>query len=145
MEFAKWFFFLSKTDLIDANKGVSSQITDGIWDKLNTISIIVFAAMIFLSFAAAAYYYTIYNDKPGRHYTPYKWGFIYALQLLLILVITIGMVFAMHYPGDYKKVLAYEIQIIILNTIYALVPYFILSLAWCNFGWTTNAYRFLKF
>lgn len=144
MELAKW-FFLSKTGLIDANPNLSEEIIDGIWDKLNLAAIIVFLAMISISAGMAVYYYTRYNENPGRHYTPQKWGLLYGIEVLLVIAVSIVVVCVFHPTGDFKKVLNYEIQMIIVNTLYSLVPYLFISWVWCQLGWPTNAYRYIKF
>lgn len=144
MELAKW-FFLSKTGLADANKNLSDEIINAIWDKLNLTALIIFIAMLVISIGAAILYYTWYNERPGRHYTPQKWGLIFAIEILLVLLVSTGVAYGFYPSGDIKKVLSFEIQMVILNTVYSLVPYLFVSWLWCQLGWPTNAYRFLKF
>ena len=38
-----------------------------------------------------------------------------------------------------------EFKIALINMAYALIPFLLTSLAWCNFHFPTNAYRYLKF
>lgn len=145
VEFAKWFFFLSKTSLIDANNNLSEDAINGIWDKFNTMALIVIVLMLITSTAMAVYYYTLYNEYPGRHYTPQKWGMLYCLEILVVFVGSLATVFALHPSGDINKVLGFEIQIIVINVLYSLVPYLLVSWLWCQCGWSTKAYRFVKF
>lgn len=144
MEFAKC-FFLSKTDLIDANNNLPENIVDGIWDKLNLTAMIILIAMAVISIVAVISYYTWYNERPGRHYTPQKWCMIFAIEVLLVLIVSAGVAYGFYPSGDFKKLLNYEIQMVLLNTLYSLIPYFVLSWFWCQFGWPTNAYRYIKF
>lgn len=145
VEFAKWFFFLSKTSLIDANKNLSEDAINGIWDKFNTMALILIIIMLVVSVFSAIYYYTLYNESPGRHYTPQKWALIYCIEILVVFVGSLVTVFALHPSGDINKVLGSEIQMIVINTLYSLAPYLLISWLWCQLGWPTKAYRCVKF
>ena len=43
------------------------------WNKLDGSMWIVIICMLVLGIGIAAYYYTSYNNAPGRHYKPIKW------------------------------------------------------------------------
>ncbi len=113
------------------------------WRHLDSTMIIVFGIFVGLGIGLAIYYYTKYNNVPGRHYKPKHW--------FIFLVITIIATFALTWAFEYiavKPVLngaaILEMKIALGNAIYATVVYFITSVVWCN-ALPTNAYRIFKF
>lgn len=112
------------------------------WNHLNGISWFLIIAMLVIGFATAAYYYTAYNNRAGRHYTLPKWSMFMIITFILTFIASAGILSIFATP---KLRGAWETELLMSlgNSLYAVVVYFITSVAWCNLG-PTNAYRFFK-
>lgn len=124
------------------NKALYDQAR-GFWDRLENTSSIIVLIFIILGIAWAAYYYTSYNNRPGRHYTPKHW--------FVMLIVTVVSTFVVTYGFEYFSVEPkvnganlLEIKIAIGNAIYVALIYLLTSIVWCNLL-PTNAYRLFKF
>lgn len=93
--------------------------------------------------ALAAYYYTIFNNMPNRHYRPKYWWIFFAAAFIVSLFLTFGFVCLVAAP-KLDGAMSLEWKIAFVNGIYAVIVYFLMSLSWWNFL-PTNAYRHLKF
>lgn len=111
--------------------------------KLESNSMIIFLICIVLGISFAALYYTAYNDKPGRHYTLGHWvGFLF-LTFGITILATIGFEYVAVAP-KINGATWFECKIALCNAIYAVIVFFVTSVAWCNIG-STNACRIFKF
>lgn len=123
------------------NKALYNQAR-AFWSKLDNVSAFIVIIFIVLGFALAAYYYTQYNNRPGRRYTPKHW----ALMLLITVIVTFFVTLGFEYRAVEPKLdgaFWLEFKIAAANALYATGIYFVTSFAWCNW-FPTNAYRFLK-
>ena len=124
------------------NKALYNQVK-GFWNKLENFSLIIVLIFLILGIAWAAYYYTSYNNSPGRHYTPKHW----ILLLLATVVVTFFVTLGFEYLAVEPKIngaFLLEVKIAIANALYAALAYLITSIIWCN-TLPTNAYRMFKF
>lgn len=124
------------------NKALYNQ-AKGFWNKLENFSLIIVLIFLILGIAWAAYYYTSYNNSPGRHYTPKHW----ILLLLATVVVTFFVTLGFEYLAVEPKIngaFLLEVKIAIANALYAALAYLITSIIWCN-TLPTNAYRMFKF
>lgn len=115
----------------------------GFWNKLENSSLIIVLIFLVLGIAWAAYYYTSYNNNPGRHYTPKHW----ILMLLVTVVVTFLVTLGFEYFAVEPKIngaFLLEVKIAIGNAFYATLAYLLTSIVWCN-TLPTNAYRMFKF
>lgn len=112
------------------------------WSNLEGFSIVIMLLFIVGGVLFAVDYYTRYNNKPGRHYTPKCWLWYMLYTFLSVLVIT----FLTEYLAVTPKLdgaFMLEIKVAILNALYAIGLYFVVSVIWCNTA-PTNAYRLFK-
>lgn len=123
------------------NKALYNQAR-AFWNKLDNSAIVIVLMFIMLGIALAAYYYTSYNNKTGRRYTPKHWVYL----LIATLIITFLATFAFEYIAVTPKLDGatwLEVKIAFANALYAGGIYLLTSFVWCN--WLpTNAYRLLK-
>ena len=113
------------------------------WMRLENNSTFIFLICLVLGISFAIYYYTSYNNQPGRHYTIWHWiGFLFASFVVTFLV-TLGAEYLLVEP-KISGALALETKIALGNAIYASILNFITSIIWCNIG-PTNACRIFKF
>ena len=113
------------------------------WDKLENSSLVIVLIFLVLGIAWAAYYYTSYNNNPGRHYTPKHW----ILMLLFTAVVTFLVTLGFEYLAVEPKIngaFLLEVKIAIGNALYAAFAYLLTSIVWCN-TLPTNAYKMFKF
>ena len=124
------------------NKALYNQ-AKGFWNKLENSSLVIFLIFLVLGIAWAAYYYTSYNNNPGRHYTPKHW----ILMLLVTVVVTFLVTLSFEYFAVEPKIngaFLLEVKIAIANAFYAALAFLFTSIIWCN-TLPTNAYRMFKF
>jgi len=113
------------------------------WNKLENSSLVIVLIFLVLGIAWAAFYYTSYNNNPGRHYTPKHW----ALMLLVTVVVTFLVTLGFEYLAVKPKIngaFLLEVEIAIANALYAVLVYLLTSIVWCN-TLPTNAYKMFKF
>lgn len=124
------------------NKALYNQAR-GFWNKLDNVSIVIVFSFLVFGIALAAYYYTQYNEKPGRRYTPKHWAIILLVTTILTFFVTLGFEYGSVKP-KLDGAFMLEVKVAAANALYAAGLYLLTSFVWCNFGFRTNAYRFLK-
>lgn len=124
------------------NKALYNQARS-FWNGLEKISIFIVLICILFSVSCVFFYYTKYNNMPGRHYTPKHWFYWMIGAFLATLLLTLGFEYIAVEP-KIPGALLLEFKIALGNAIYALIIYFVLSVIWCN-TLPTNAYKRFKF
>lgn len=112
------------------------------WRHLESASAIIIAIFVVLGIAFAVWYYTAYNNKPGRHYHPKHWLIFLACVFGATFLLTWGFEFIAVKPTLDGATMV-QLKIALGNAIYASGLYFFMSLIWCNFL-PTNACRIFK-
>lgn len=113
------------------------------WKTLESNSFLLLLTFVVLGIAFAAYYYSAYNNKPGRHYKPAKWFLFLATAAITTFLVTLGAEYAIAQPKLLGAMML-ETRIALGNASYAAALYFIVSVIWCN-ALPTNACRIFKF
>lgn len=127
-----------------ANNDQLKAQAEHVWRQLNGLSLVLLIATAVLGIGLASYYYSMYNQMPGRHYKIKHWGLWAAIASILSFVGTIVIEYVC-IKTNIKTGLASLYWLCALNNaIYCFILYFLTSWVWCNFG-RTNAYKFLKF
>ncbi len=115
-----------------------------VWRQLDGLSPILLILTAVLGIGLSIYYYTGYNEMPGRHYKIKHWGIWATIAFILSLVVTA----VIEYVGIKTNLRSGLTSLYWLcalnNALYCIILYFLTSLVWCNF-FQTNAYKFLKF
>lgn len=112
------------------------------WNKLDGSILFVLISMLVVSIGVAIWYYTYYNNIPGRHYKFKYWLLSLASTFILVLASSFAIeyiLFEPKLPGSGTL----EFLIALCNAIYGVISYFIISVFWCNFL-PTNACRIFK-
>lgn len=125
------------------NKALYSQAR-AFWNKLENSSMLIVLIFLVLGIAMAAYYYTSYNNRPGRHYTPKYWLIMLVVTFVLTFIVTFGFEY-LTLKTTINGATMLEVKIAIGNAIYAAGIYVLTSIVWCNLPLTTNAYKLFKF
>lgn len=124
------------------NEQLKAQ-AEQVWRRLDDLLLILLIMTAFIGIGLAVYYYTSYNEMPGRHYKVKHWGIWAAVAFALSLVGTV----LIEYFGiktNIKSGLTSLYWLCALNNaIYCFILYFFTSFVWCKF-FRTNAYKFLK-
>ena len=123
------------------NKALYTQAR-AFWNKLDNASAFIVILFVVLGVTLAAYYYTLYNDKPGRRYTPKQWAIMLLITIIATFIFTLAVECWAIEPR-LNGAFWLEFKIAAINALYAAGVYFVTSLIWCNW-FPTNAYRFLK-
>ena len=124
------------------NKALYNQ-AKGFWNKLENSSLVIVLIFLVLGIAWAAYYYTSYNNNPGRHYTPKHWILLLLVTVIVTFLVTLGFEYLAVEPKINGAFLL-EVKIAIANALYAALAYLFTSIVWCN-TLSTNAYKMFKF
>jgi hypothetical protein len=114
------------------------------WSQLDNAAWVAFGLAVVIGAGMAVFYYTAYNNMSGRHYKPKFWWIFMALALVATSVVTLVVELMLASP-KLDGAFWVEFKIALINMAYALIPFLLTSLAWCNFHFPTNAYRYLKF
>lgn len=147
MGFIKVFIFLpSKGKFLQAfsnNEQLKAQ-ADQVWRQLDVWSIVLLIVTLFIGITLAAYYYTMYNERPGRRYTFKHWCLFASIAFVITFISTIFIEYLGINTNLKTGIASLYWLCAINNALYCFVVYFITSFIWCNYL-PTNAYRFLKF
>lgn len=112
------------------------------WRQLDDFTIFIFVTLLAIGIGGAAYYYSVFNNLPGRHYKPKYWGIFLLMTFIATLVVTIFFEYLVVHPS-LSGAFWLECRIAFGNAIYASLLYVIVSILWCN-SFPTNAYRIFK-
>lgn len=147
MGIIKIFFLLPSKGKFLQNFAHNEQLkaqAEQVWRQLDGLSPWLLLLTAVLGIGLAIYYYTAYNEMPGRHYKIKHWGLWAGIAALLSLIGTV----AIEYVGiktNIKTGLSSLYWLCAINNaLYCAILYFVTSVVWCNFC-RTNAYKFLKF
>ena len=124
------------------NETLSKQAR-AFWNQLDHTALFIFIGAIVLGALIAVYYYTLYNQKAGRRYQPKHWWMWLLITFVAALTITFGAEMLIAKP-QLDGAVWLELRIALGNAVYAFLTFLAVSFSWCNFGWRTNAYRYLK-
>lgn len=147
MSLIKFFFLLpSKGKFLQGfahNDELKAQ-ADQVWRQLDGLSPILLIIAVVLGLSFATFYYTVYNELPGRHYKISHWAIWAGITTVVTLIVTA----IIEYVGIRTHITNGLISLYWLcainNALYGVFIYFVTSVVWCNFL-RTNAYKFLKF
>jgi membrane-associated HD superfamily phosphohydrolase len=133
----------TKTEFIKAFRDNDTLYNQAInfWNSLESVAGIILLIGLIIGIALTVYYYTTYNNHPGRHYKPRHWFLWMGISLLSVFLLTWGFeILAVKPKLDGASVL--EAKIALGNAVYAVLYYLLVSWVWCM-ALPTNAYRFL--
>lgn len=147
MSIIKIFFLLPTKGKFLQNFANNDQLkaqAELVWRQLDGLSPIMFILSVIIGIGLAIYYYTGYNEVPGRHYKIKHWGLWAAIAFVLSLVVTAVIEYVGIKTHLNSGLTSLYWLCAINNALYCLILYFVTSVFWCNFC-RTNAYKFLKF
>lgn len=147
MGIIKIFFLLpSKGKFLQnyAHNDLLKAQAEQVWRQLDGLSPILLITCVVIGIGLAIYYYTGYNELPGRHYKIKHWGIWAALSFILTLIVTVVIEYVGIKTNIKTGLTSLYWLCAINNALYSLGLYFVISVLWCSF-WPTNAYKFLKF
>lgn len=112
------------------------------WRNLEGCSVVLIILSVLVSILLAWFYYIPFNNQPGRHYKPSCWlGFLITTGVA-IFCLSLGAECLVATPKLDGAFLV-ELKIAILNGVYSLFIFVVLSFIICKCC-TTNAYPFYK-
>jgi hypothetical protein len=125
------------------NENLKNQ-ANAVWHSLEDIAPFLLAITVVVGAGLAAYYYTSFNNQPGRHYKVKYWGIFAIVSLVLTFVVTMGTEYLLIKTNMKNGITSLYLKCAISNAIYGIGLYLLTSIVWCNWG-RTNAYRLFKF
>ncbi len=137
-------YFVSKNDFISQFKENDSLYKQAktFWKHLEGLSLGYYAIAILLGIALACWYYKPFNESPGRHYLPKYWCRFLILAVFFAAIFTFVLEFVVAKP-QLDGALGIEIKVALINAVYTVVLYLLVSILWCVSN-KTNAYPFYK-
>lgn len=129
-----------------ANNDQLKAQAEQVWRQLDWLSPILLILTAVLGIGLAIYYYTGYNEMPGRHYKIKHWCLWAAIASILSLIGTAVIEYVGIKTNIKTGLTSLYWLCAINNALYCLILYFLTSVVWCNLKFCrTNAYKFLKF
>ena len=122
-----------------------TKLVKAYWYQLQSYGLWFFLIAAVVALLLAYYYYGPYNNRPGRHYKSKYWltrGGM-AAACAFALTFCVGLTIKCHIPSIWRETIG---RITLMNGVYSIVVYLILSFVVCQFPMTfkTNAYPVLK-
>ena len=140
----KIFFLLpSKGKFLNGFNEQLRQQADLVWRQLDGLTLILLAVGIVLGIGLAIYYYTGYNELPGRHYKIKHWAIWGVISFVITLLATVLIEYICIKTNLNTGLTSLYWLCALNNALYCIILYFVTSAIWCNFL-RTNAYKFLK-
>ena len=143
-----WALPYDETSFVDSYHSQNDALTERLHTWWQTFAgadmwyILIFVACAFMF---ALWYYTDFNNRPGRHYTPKWWGLfgLWNMIATLILTFVVSYFLITNQQGYGTKTMTLQISLAFINAVYSAVAYLFFSFVWCN--WLpTNAYKLLN-
>lgn len=122
--------FTDKNKLIQANR---------FWDSVDSNVFWLLIIMVVISLLWCRFYYKPYNNKPGRHYIPKHWYSFGGITFVVTFVASLCALCFWFVPNP-KFDLKFLLTVSLINSVYSIIVYIILSYLFCKFS-STNAYR----
>ena len=120
-------WFTSKKEYLSnyADNESAKKAATRLWNAIESGEIFLIITMIVLTVAICWFYYFPFNNKSGRHYRPKYWAIAGAINLIAVALTTWGLccILTPNPSFDYW----FLTEVTIVNTIYALVLYYIIS------------------
>ena len=119
----------------------SQDIAEKFWASLNSSSLFFILFLVVMSVCLCIYYFTVYNEQPGRHYRRTHWIGFYLGTVVFIFIGTAGLGYILTKPTVKGfGLLIWEIAV--GNAVYSVIIFGVLSVIWWLFL-PTNAYRLI--
>ena len=120
-------WFTSKKEYLasHADSESAKKAATRMWNAIDSTDWIPFVIMIVLTCVFCWLYFFYFNEKPGRYYHPKHWVKFGGYNLIVVALTTLGLCYILtpNPSFDYW----FLTKVIIINTIYALVLYYIIS------------------
>lgn len=121
-----------------------SKLAQSFWSRLEGNLGILLIIAIVIGAITAGLYYMWFNNKPGRHYHPWRWWIPFSVVAFVIVFVLSWLIEFVACGASLRGAIGVQVKVAIVNAIYAGLVYVIVSVIWCN-GLPTNAYRLFKF
>lgn len=124
------------------NDQLKSQ-AERVWKQLDGLSTWLLLLAAGLGIGLAIYYYTAYNEMPGRHYKIKHWVIWGVIATVLSFVGTVVIEYACIKTNLKNGIGSLYWMCALNNAFYCIIVYFLTSLVWCKFC-RTNAWKLIK-
>lgn len=135
------FFVGKETQFLDGYPKETQDIAQTFWNELNSACMFFLIYLFGVSILFCAFYFTAWNEMPGRHYRPSHWICAYAITLLVVFFGTAALGY-MRTNTSLNGSASLIWDIALGNVVYSFFIFGLLSIVW--FLWLpTNAYRLI--
>lgn len=135
------FFVGTESKFVDSVNVGSQDLAENYWSSLNSSCLFFILFLVIMSICLCAYYFTAYNEQPGRHYRRTHWIGFYIGTVLFIFLGTVGLGYLLTNP-TVKGSASLIWDIAVGNAVYSIIIFGVLSVAWWLW-FPTNAYRLI--
>lgn len=133
----------SEREFVNGYNENLQELAKRFWHEMSSISLLLLAIAVCVSFGFCLYYYGPYNNRPNRHYLPFHWWKFMLVCVLSSFAMTwiAEIILVKTTLNDTKMTMPF---VALQNAVYSLVVYGVVSIIWCNW-WSTKAYRYCYF
>ncbi len=134
-------FVGTETKFVDSVPEGSQDLAENFWASLNSSCLFFILFLVIMSVCLCVYYFTVYNEQPGRHYRRTHWIGSYIGTVVFMFFGTAGLGFLLTKTTvNGSKSLIWDIAA--GNAVYSILIFGVLSVIW--WLWLpTNAYRLI--
>lgn len=119
----------------------TKELAEQCYNSIDAGSFYIFIFMVVITIVLCVFYFTLYNNLPGRHYRRWHWAVFYIISVLTSFFGSslIGWIIAKPAVSGYMS-LVWDISL--GNLVYSFLGFIVLSVVWWLFL-PTNAYRLI--
>lgn len=134
-------FVESESKFLDQYPQETQDIAQNFWNSLNSNCIFFVAFLLGTSILLCAFYFTVWNELPGRHYRRSHWICSYIITVLISFFGTVALGYLLC-NTSLNGTAALIWDIALANLVYSFFIFGFLSVVW--WLWLpTNAYRLI--
>lgn len=132
-------FVGTESKFIDSVNEGSQDLAESFWASLNSSCLFFVLFLVVISVCLCIYYFTAYNEQPGRHYRRTHWVGFYIGTVVFMFLGTAGLGYILTNPTvKGSESLIWDIAL--GNAVYSIAIFGVLSFIWWLFALPTNAY-----
>ena len=146
MALDKLFFLLPSKGKFLNNFADNDQLkaqADQVWRQLDGYAPLILGLAVVIGIGIASFYYTKYNELPGRHYKVKHWAIFGLISFVLGLAATLAIEYLGIKTNLKSGIGSLYYLCAISSAVYCAGLYLLTSIFWCNFC-KTNAYKIFK-
>ena len=132
-------FVGKEPNFVDSFPQDTQDLAEHFWASLNSSCLFFVLFLVVISVCLCIYYFTAYNEQPGRHYRRTHWVGFYIGTVVFMFLGTAVLGYILTNP-TVKGFESLIWDIALGNAVYSIAIFGVLSFIWWLFALPTNAY-----